>query len=88
MLGEIRKAVKELMQETCMTQTELRNKISRRYDYNVASSDMSNYLSGKIETPKAKKVLVNSLEILIEEKETIYRYISKGREVAANEVRD
>lgn len=68
---EMRRAVKKLMKDLGVTQTELRSRLKQKHGYTVASGDMSNYLSGKLDTAKAKRVLKDSLEILLEEQNRI-----------------
>lgn len=68
---ELRRAINKLMKDLGVTQTELREKLEKKHEYRVSKSDMSGYLSGKLDTPKAKRVLKNSLEILLEEQNRI-----------------
>jgi hypothetical protein len=68
---EMRRAINKLMKDLGVTQTELREKLEKKHEYRVSKSDMSSYLSGKLNTPKAKRVLKDSLEILLKEQNRI-----------------
>lgn len=68
---EMRRAINKLMKDLGVTQTELREKLEKKHEYRVSKSDMSCYLSGKLNTPKAKRVLKDSLEILLKEQNRI-----------------
>jgi len=63
-LWEVRERVKRLLQETGTTQAELCREISRRFDYRVYPAEMSNALSGSLESPKANRILADAYSLL------------------------
>lgn len=67
-MWEVRNRVQALMRESAYTYTALAEEIERRYGYRVACSEMSRYVSGDLDTPKARKALTDGLEILAGEK--------------------
>ncbi len=66
-MWEIRQRVKGFIRESAYSTTSLSAEITNRYGYKVWSSEMSRYLSSKLDTPKARKALTDALEILTQE---------------------
>lgn len=67
-MWEVRMRVRELMSESAYTHQALADEISRRYGYRVHGSEWSRYVSGELDTPKARKALTDGLEVLLGEK--------------------
>lgn len=63
-MWEIRQRVQALMKESAYTYQGLSDEITSRYGYKVYGSEMSRYISGELDTPKARKALTDGLEIL------------------------
>ena len=67
-MWEIRLRVQALMKESAYTYQALSDEVTARYGYKVYGSEMSRYVSGELDTPKARRALTDSLEILNSEK--------------------
>lgn len=67
-MWEVRNRVQQLMKESAYTYAGLSEEVEKRYGYKVHGSEMSRYMSGELDTPKARKTLTDALEILNSEK--------------------
>jgi len=63
-MWELRERVKRLLEKTGTTQAELCREISHRFDYRVYPSEMSNALSGSLESPKANRIIADAYSLL------------------------
>ena len=67
-MWEIRKRIQNLMTDSSYTYQALADEVTARYGYKVYGSEMSRYVKGELDTPKARKTLTDALEILNSEK--------------------
>lgn len=67
-MWEVRNRVQQLIKESKYTYQALADEIANRYGYKVYGSEMSRYIKGELDTPKARKTLTDALEILSSEK--------------------
>ena len=63
-MWELRERVKSLLEKTGTTQAELCREISHRFGYRVYPAEMSNALSGSLESPKANRILADAYSLL------------------------
>lgn len=63
-MWETRERVRSLLDETGTTQAELCREIAHRFGYRVYPAEMSNALSGTLESPKANRILADSFSLL------------------------
>ncbi len=61
---EVRQRVRELLRETRTTQGRLCKDITQLYGYRASQSELCMALNGKLDTPKAHRMLVDGLGIL------------------------
>ena len=67
-MWEVRNRVQSLIKESMYTYQALSEEIEKRYGYKVCGSEMSRFIKGELDTPKARKALTDALEILNSEK--------------------
>lgn len=64
---DVRNRVNELMEDSRYTQQELCNLIEQAYGEKVYTAQVTKYRDGSLDTPKARRVLLWMLELLIAE---------------------
>jgi hypothetical protein len=78
-MWEVRNRVQELLQESAYTYQGLADEIAKRTGQKIWGSEISRFLSGALDTPKARRVLVDCLELLSEEKSRRERLLEKSK---------
>lgn len=72
-MWELRERVKKLLEKTDTSQAELCREISRRFSYKVYPAEMSNTLSGSLESPKANRILADAYSLLERKQEKLLK---------------
>lgn len=72
---EVVSEVKRLMGELRMTQARLVDLLNEEHPYKVTRSEFCTYLNG-LNTPKARRAMVDALEILVREQKTVADLVS------------
>lgn len=63
-MWEVRERVKSLLESTGTTQAQICRDIAHRFGYRVYPAEMSNALSGSLESPKANRILADAYSLL------------------------
>lgn len=80
MCTEIREEILRLLKELTLTQAEVVRRINEESSYRVTRSEFNTYLKG-LNTPKASRVLIDALKIMLREEEKRKSLLERARNV-------